>query len=245
MRSGNPALNDRTFEQFNVYNSVQTMTIEGTATKTGMLLVLTVAAAAITWNQFLNQNPIVTPVMIGGFIVGLIFAIVTCFKPTWSPITSPIYAVAEGLALGGLSAIVESRYPGIAFQAVSLTFGTLFALLIVYRAGWIRATEKFKLGVVAATGGICLVYIVSLVLNLFGAAFPYIHGSGPIGIGFSLFVVVIAALNLVLDFDFIEQGATRGAPKYMEWYGAFGLMVTLIWLYIEILRLVTKLRGRD
>ena len=136
-------------------------------------------------------------------------------------------------------------YPDIVFQAVSLTFGTLFALLIAYKSGWIKATENFKLGVVAATGGICMVYLVSIVMGFFGTTIPFIHESGWIGIGFSLFVIVIAALNLVLDFDFIEKGAEHGAPKYMEWYGAFGLMVTLVWLYIEILRLLAKLNSRD
>ncbi len=245
MRSGNPALNAKTFERFDVYEPARTMTINGTVTRTAMLLILVVAAAAITWNQFFQQNANVMPLMIGGLIVGLIFAIVTCFKPTWSPVTAPIYALAEGLFLGGLSAIFESMYPDIAFQAVSLTFGTLFGLLIAYRSGLIKATENFKLGVFAATSGICLVYLVGWIMSLFGSGIPYIHESGWIGIAFSGFVVVIAALNLVLDFDFIENGAARGAPKYMEWYAAFGLMVTLIWLYIEILILLSKLRSRN
>jgi uncharacterized YccA/Bax inhibitor family protein len=158
--------------------------------------------------------------------------------------TAPIYAALEGLALGGISAVFESRYPGIVSQAVFLTFGTLAALLIAYRSGWIKATENFKLGVVAATGGIFFVYLISFVLSFFGVSIPLIHGSGVFGILFSLFVVVIAALNLVLDFDFIEQGAEQGAPKYMEWFAAFGLMVTLIWLYLEILRLLSKLQQR-
>ncbi len=245
MRSGNPALNAKTFERFDVYEPARTMTIDGTVTRTGMLLILVVVAAAITWNQFLQQNPIYKPLMYGGLIVGLIFAVVTCFKPTWSPVTAPIYAVAEGLFLGGLSAIFETMYPNIVFQAVCLTFGTLFGLLIAYRSGLIKATENFKLGVFAATSGICLVYLIGWIMSFFGSGIPYIHDSGWIGIGFSLFVVVIAALNLVLDFDFIEHGAERGAPKYMEWYAAFGLMVTLIWLYIEILRLLAKLRSRN
>jgi uncharacterized YccA/Bax inhibitor family protein len=158
--------------------------------------------------------------------------------------TAPIYALLEGLFLGGISAIFEAQYPGIVIQAVSLTFGTLFCLLLAYRSGIIKVTENFKLGVAAATGGIALIYLATLVLGLFGVRMPFIHESGLIGIGFSLFVVVIAALNLVLDFDFIESGAKSGAPKYMEWYAAFGLMVTLIWLYIEILRLLAKLRSR-
>lgn len=171
-------------------------------------------------------------------------ALVTVFKKTWSPVTAPVYALLEGLFIGGFSAMLELQFPGIAMQAAGLTFGTLFCLLLAYKFGMIRVSENFKLGVFAATGGIMLVYLVSMVLGFFGTTIPYIHGSGAIGIGFSLLVVGIAAMNLVLDFDFIETGVQRGAPKYMEWYGAFGLMVTLIWLYIEMLRLLAKLRSR-
>jgi uncharacterized YccA/Bax inhibitor family protein len=159
-------------------------------------------------------------------------------------VTGPIYALLEGLFLGGISAVLNAQMPGIVIQAVGLTFGTLACLLVAYRTGIIKAAENFKLGVVAATGGICLLYMVSIVMGFFGGSIPMIHSSSPMGIGFSLFVVVIAALNLVLDFDFIEQGAEHGAPKYMEWYAAFGLMVTLVWLYLEILRLLAKLNSR-
>lgn len=175
-------------------------------------------------------------------IAGLVVAMVTIFKKTWAPLTAPLYAVIEGVVIGGISAIAEAQFQGIVFQAASLTFGTLLALLVAYRTGVIKVTERFRLGVVAATGGIFVVYLISLGLGFFGVNVPYIHTGGTIGILFSLFVVVIAALNLVLDFDFIERGAEEGAPKYMEWYGAFGLIVTLIWLYIEFLRLLTKLR---
>jgi uncharacterized YccA/Bax inhibitor family protein len=156
----------------------------------------------------------------------------------------PVYAAFEGLLLGGISAMYEQRYEGIVINAVALTFGTLAALLLAYRAGLVRATENFKLGIFAATGGIALVYLISMVMGFFGRSIPYIHESGLIGIGFSLFVVTIAALNLVLDFDFIERGAELGAPRYMEWVGAFGLLVTLVWLYLEILRLLAKLQDR-
>lgn len=244
MRSGNPALSSKSFEGLATYETSSAMTVEGTATRTALLLAVVVAAASVTWKQFAEQNPIVSTLMMGGLTVGLITAIITIFKKSWAPITAPIYATAEGLFLGGLSAFFETRYPGIAFQAVGLTFGTLFGLLLAYRTGIIRATENFKLGIFAATSGICLVYFVGFIMSFFGAGIPYIHEAGMIGIGFSLFVVVIAALNLVLDFDFIEQGAAHGAPKYMEWYGAFGLLVTLIWLYIEILRLLAKLNSR-
>jgi uncharacterized YccA/Bax inhibitor family protein len=245
MRSGNPALSKQSFERFDVFDQSNVMTLNGTVIKTGVLLALVLGGAAVTWSAVGQQNVNAGPIMTGGLIAGLIFGMITCFKPNWSPFTAPVYAIAEGLFLGGISALVNARYPGIAFQAVGLTFGTLASLLFAYSTGLIRATENFKLGVVAATGGICLVYFASIVMGFFGITIPYIHGAGPIGIAFSVFVVVIAALNLVLDFDFIEHGAERGAPKYMEWYGAFGLMVTLIWLYIEILRLLAKLRGRD
>ena len=183
------------------------------------------------------------PYMMGGLFIGFILAMITIFKKEWSPVTSPVYALCEGVFLGGLSALMELQYPGIVIQAVGLTFGTLFCLLAVYKSGLIKVTDNFRMGIVAATGGICLVYFASIVLSFFGAGIPFIHDSGPLGIGFSLFVVVIAALNLVLDFDFIEKAAEQGAPRYMEWFAAFGLMVTLVWLYIEILRLLAKLRG--
>jgi uncharacterized YccA/Bax inhibitor family protein len=183
--------------------------------------------------------------MIGGIFGGFIVALVTIFRPNWAAITAPIYALLEGLALGGISAMFERTYPGVAIQAVGLTFGTLFVMLLAYKTGMIRATQGFKLGVIAATGGIALLYLVEMVLGgFFHIQVPAINGSGAVGIGFSLFVVIIAALNLVLDFDMIETGVQGGAPKYMEWYGAFGLMVTLIWLYLEILRLLGKMRRR-
>jgi len=250
MRTANPALNNQTFEQ--VTTSGQSMTIEGTVNKTFLSLFILVGAAMYTWKMYfatvtpggIGDASAIMPWMIGGGIGGFIVAIVTVFKKTWAPVTTPIYAILEGLLLGGLSAFMESMYPGIVLQAVALTFGTLFSLLFAYKARLIRATENFKLGVFAATGGIALIYLVSFVLGMFGTGIPYIHENGIIGIGFSAFVVVIAALNLVLDFDFIENGAERGAPKYMEWYATFGLLVTLVWLYIEILRLLAKLRSR-
>ena len=249
MRTANPALNEKTFGRFDVYAAPTTMTVKGTATKTVMLLLLLVLAAGFTWSQvqaaaLAGNFQQIAPWMFGGLIVGLIFAIITCFKPNWAPVTAPIYATAEGLFLGSLSALVEMRYPGIAFQAVCLTFGTLFTLMTAYQAGWIRASENFKAGVTAATGGIFMIYMATWILGFFGVGIPFIHEAGLIGIGFSVFVVIIAALNLVLDFDFIEAASARGAPKYMEWYGAFGLLVTLVWLYIEILRLLAKLRSR-
>jgi len=226
--------------------SGEAMTLTGTVNKTGILLICVVATAAWSWNRFFHApaSDTVLPLVGIGGIGGFILALVTIFKKEWSPITSPIYALLEGLALGGISALFELRYPGIAMQAVGLTFGTLFVLLLAYHSGLIPVTEKLKLGVVAATGGIAVFYLVEFVLGFVGVHFAAINGSGLLGIGFSVVVVIVAALNLVLDFDFIESGVSAGAPKYMEWYGAFGLIVTLVWLYLEILRLLAKLNSR-
>jgi uncharacterized YccA/Bax inhibitor family protein len=243
MRSGNPALGAETFRGLPRAIGAESMTIQGTVNKTALALMILLVTATYTWNLGL-ADPRVPVLMIIGVIGGLIAAMVTIFRPVWAPATTPVYAALEGLALGGISATFEARYPGLVSQAVFLTFGTLGALLIAYRSGWIKATENFKLGVVAATGGIFFIYMIGFVMSLFGASIPLVHSSGTFGIVFSLFVVGVAALNLVLDFDFIEQGATRGAPKYMEWYGAFGLLVTLVWLYLEILRLLAKLQDR-
>lgn len=250
MRSGNPALKDSTFLDLSTGSVVSSgsdaMTLNGTVNKTGVLLLLAVLTAAFAWSQTLTPSGELAPqaslYLWGGAIGGLVLALATVFKKTWAPVTAPMYAIVEGFFLGAISAIYDARFEGIVMQAVLLTFGTLFALLFAYRTGLIKATENFKLGVVAATGGIFLVYLATMVLGFFGVQIPLIHESGMVGIGFSLFVVVIAALNLVLDFDFIESGVEAGAPKYMEWYGAFGLLVTLVWLYIEFLRLLSKLR---
>jgi len=252
MKSSNPALGSKTFERYQPgIQSAGAMTINGTINKTLILLALVVIPAVYVWDMFYAsgidtegglQNASLMYWMYGGLFGGLIFAFITIFKFNWAPFTAPIYAVLEGLFIGGISAIFEVQFTGIVFQAVALTFGTLFAMLVTYRLGLIKVTEKFKMGVVAATGAIFVVYMMSFVLSMFSINVPFIHTGGTIGILFSLFVVVIAALNLVLDFDFIEKGAEHGAPKYMEWYGAFGLIVTLVWLYIEFLRLLSKLR---
>ena len=244
MRSGNPALTADTFTSFRAVPGTEQMTLGGTVNKTALSLVILIAAASFVWNRG-AENPALGAWIMVSVVAGLIVALATVFKQAWAPYTTPIYAAAEGIALGGISVVFEARYPGIVSQAVFLTFGTLGALLVAYRSGVIRATENFKLGVFAATGGIALLYFLSFVLGFFGINVPLIHSSGTFGILFSLFVVVIAALNLVLDFDFIEQGVARGAPKYMEWYGAFGLLVTLVWLYLEILHLLAKLQSRQ
>ena len=241
MRSGNPVLKDSTFE---IPSTGARMTLAGTVNKTAMLLALTLITSVYTWGQFAQtRDPSsVQGLMLVGAIGGFIVAMITVFKAHLSPYTAPAYALLEGLFLGGISAMFEAKMPGVVVQAVGLTFGTLFCLLAAYRSGLIKATENFKLGVVAATGGIFLLYLVNIVMGFFGHSIGFIHQSGTFGILFSAFVVVIAALNLVLDFDFIERAAEQGAPKYMEWYGAFGLLVTLIWLYLEILRLLGKSR---
>jgi len=243
MRSGNPALHADTFSRAPAMPGVEQMTLGGTVNKTALSLFILLIAASFVWNRG-AADPALPLWTIGGVIGGLIVAIATVVKKTWAPVTTPLYAAFEGVALGGISVIFESQYPGIVSQAVFLTFGTLAALLVAYRSGLVKATENFKLGIVAATGGIALLYLLSFILGFFGMSVPLIHSSGTWGILFSMFVVVIAALNLVLDFDFIETGVERGAPKYMEWYGAFGLLVTLVWLYLEILRLLSKLNSR-
>jgi uncharacterized YccA/Bax inhibitor family protein len=254
MKTSNPALGDKTFQdlanrgQFGgLIDATDRMTLSGTVNKTGILLLCSLATACYTWRQFLVSRDAssVGGLMGLGLIGGFIVAMVTIFKQQWAPVTAPIYALLEGLALGGISAMSELRYPGIGIEAVSLTFGTLFVLLAAYRSGLIQVTDKFRLGIVAATGGIAVFYVLQMVLGIFGVHFTSINGATPVGILFSLFVVAIAALNLVLDFDFIERGVSVGAPKYMEWYGAFGIMVTLVWLYLEMLRLLSKMRSRN
>lgn len=245
MRTGNPLLSDKAFNT-HLGTADQHMTINGTVNKTAILLFISVMCAAWPWSMTLQQGSgsALTALIPIGAIVGFILALIISFKAHTAPYLAPIYAAFQGLFLGALSATFELRYPGIVVQAIALTFGTLACLLIAYKAKLIKATENFKLGIFAATGAVALLYLISFVLSFFGIQIPYIHGSGLIGIGFSAVVVTIAALNLVLDFDFIENGAANNNPKYMEWYGAFGLIVTLFWLYLEILRLLAKLRER-
>ena len=239
MRSGNPALQASTFKKHLTSSVKSKMTLSGTVNKTGISLLLVIISAGYTWG-----NPSMHIMMIPAGIVGFILALATVFKPTIGHITVPAYAVAQGILLGVISMYFNSMYPGIVVQAVFLTFGTLGALLLAYKSGLIAATENFKLGIAAATGGIAILYLINFIMGFFGSGIGIISSNNNMGILFSGFVVVIAALNLVLDFDFIEEGAEMGAPKYMEWYGAFGLLVTLIWLYLEILRLLAKLQSR-
>jgi len=222
------------------------MTINGTINKIGIMLLLVIAAAAYTWKMVMGTNPAPagTLAMVGA-IGGFIMALVTVFRPQSSAITAPIYAILEGLFLGAISAIINAAYPGVAVQAVLLTIGTLFTMLFLYRSGRIRATPRFRRGVMMATGAVFFAYLISWIMSLFGMPMGFMHSSGPLGILINLVIIVIAALNLIMDFDFIEKGSQMGAPKFMEWYGAFGLMVTLIWLYIEFLRLLSRFAGRD
>jgi uncharacterized YccA/Bax inhibitor family protein len=241
-RTSNPALLG---DAFGRSASGPVMTLQGTINKTGLLLLMCIAGAVTTWDLALQNSPLVNVLLGVGVFGGLIVAFVTIFKKEWAPVTAPLYAILEGLALGGISCLLNLRYPGIAIEAVALTFGVFIVMLVLYMTRIIRATPLVVRGVIAATGAIFLVYVVNMVLHLFGTQIPFINSAGAVGIGFSLVVVVVAAFNLVLDFALIEEGAQSGAPRYMEWYGAFALMVTLIWLYIEILRLLSKLNSRQ
>jgi uncharacterized YccA/Bax inhibitor family protein len=248
MRTANPLLRADTFD-VRARSEQSTMTILGTVHKTGFLVLIVFAVAMWLWKEFPVRAGAIPaglyPWLIGGAIGGLVTALVTSFKKEIAFVTAPLYAACEGLVLGGISALFDALYPGIAIQATGLTATTLLALLFAYRSGLIRATENFKLGVTAATGAIMLMYLASWILGMFGVPLPFLHGNGVLSIGISMVIVVIAALNLVLDFDFIEQGQEQGAPKHMEWYAAFGLLVTLVWLYIETIRLLAKLQSRD
>lgn len=251
MRSNNPVLREKSFQ--GLFADGERMTMNGTVAKTGLLLALCLVTAFWTWSRFDTAMAggqvqvavgAISPYMWGGLIAGFILAMVTIFKKSWAGVTAPLYALAEGFALGGISAFFEMQFKGIVIQAVGLTFGVLAVMLVAYRAGWIRVTDKFRMGVVGATGAIALLYLVDIGLSSFTSipGIGFIHESGALGIGFSLLVVGLAALNLVLDFDLIDQATSHGAPKYMEWYCAFGLMLTLVWLYLELLRLLAKSR---
>jgi uncharacterized YccA/Bax inhibitor family protein len=246
MRTANPALKDTTFARVSpaALGAARTMTLDGAVNKTLLLVLLTVTAATFTWREAMVGSPTLPLWTWLGAFGGMGAAFVTIFRNQWAPVTAPLYAALEGLFLGGFSAMLDRAYPGIVPQAVALTVGALFCLLLAYRSGLIRASENFKLGITAATGAIALIYLAGFVMSLFGAEMPLLHESSLMGIGFSLFVVAVAALNLVLDFDFIEQGSEMGLPAYMEWYAGFGLLITLVWLYIEFLRLLLKLNSR-
>jgi uncharacterized YccA/Bax inhibitor family protein len=244
-RSGNPSLTERVFaSQPRPAFGAERMTLQGSINKAFLLLVVLLAGAFWPWSQYLGNGDVSvvsTSLMVGAF-GGLIVGMIISFKAELAPYLAVPYAALEGLAIGGISALLEAKYPGIAIQAVGLTFAVLAVMLVAYKLGLIRATERFRAIVIGATGAIALVYVVSMVLGLFHVSVPLLNSSSPLGIILSLVIVGVAALNLILDFDFIESGAARGAPRYMEWYAAFGLLVTMVWLYMEILRLLSKTR---
>jgi uncharacterized YccA/Bax inhibitor family protein len=245
----NPALTKQTFRAVGRAESADTaMTLNGTLVKTGILTLLLVVAGAVSWQTVRAENVLWVPMLLGGCLGGLAVALVTIFVPRLAPWTAPLYAALEGLALGVLSAVTESVFSGIVFQAAVLTVSVLGIMLFLYLTRIIQPTRRFSIAVVSATCAICLFYLVSIVLMFCGVGVSFInemlYGNGVLGIGFSLFVVGIAALNLILDFGLIEAGVATGAPKYMEWYGGFSLLVTLVWLYLEVLRLLAKLRSR-
>lgn len=251
-KSGNPTLSSKIFNNTLADSSNGTMTARGTINKFGFLFLMVIAGAAFTWHLYSQgKDQTMMPLMFAGVFGGLITAIIISFKPKWAPFLAPAYGLLEGLFIGALSAIMNDvfaeSYPGIVIQAVGLTLGVAIAMFLLYNFRIIQPTQKFKSVVISATMGIAIFYGISLLLRLFGVQMDFLHmgNNSLLGIGISLFVVVIAALNLILDFDMIEQGAEMGAPKYMEWYGAFGLLVTIVWLYVEMLRLLSRFSSRD
>ncbi len=250
-KSSNPILKEKAFNKEATFSRSSVMTINGTIEKTGILIFVLIISASYTWGKFFNSGDMENAMgsmggwLIGGALGGFAVAIALMFMKKYAAFLAPIYAVLEGVFLGAISAIFESMYPGIVMNAVLGTFGTFLAMLFAYRTGLIKVTEKLRSIIIGATGAIAIMYLLSWVMGMFGVGMSFLHDSSMMSIGISVFVIVIAALNLLLDFDFIERGSAAGAPKYMEWYGAFGLLVTLVWLYIEFLRLLAKLQGRD
>jgi uncharacterized YccA/Bax inhibitor family protein len=247
-KSGNPTLTQKMFDKsMHIEANMQgTMSVRGAVNKFGFLMLMVVAGAAYNWHLFEQGQPsLVYTLMITGAIGGLVAALVITFKPNWAGYLAPLYGLLEGLFIGGISAIINAqfaeKYPGLIMQAVGLTFGVAIAMFLLYNFRVIKATEKFKSVIIGATLGIAVFYLLTMVLRMFGVTVSFMYDSSMLSIGISLFIVAIAALNLIMDFDLIEQGAERGAPKFMEWYGAFGLLVTMVWLYMEILRLLSKL----
>ena len=244
-KSGNPALS--VFDNTVALPGTGVMTEKGTLSKFFLLFVLVMAAASLTWKASADGVEVM-PMAIGAAIGGFVFAMITIFKKEWSAYVAPVYALLEGVFLGAISAAYNNAFakvaPGIVMQAVLLTFGAGIAMFVLYRFRIIKATERLKSVIFTATAGIAVFYVLALILRMFGVDIAFIHEGSLMGIGFSLFVVAIAALNLILDFDRIEQGVAAGAPKYMEWFAAFGLLVTMVWLYLEILRLLSKLYSR-
>lgn len=243
-KSGNPALNKNTFSNLPATFGEEAMTLDGVAAKSLILFAFCVTSGLFGWRLAAQQHELLGMLVLGSLLSAFVIGIVTVFKKTISPVTAPLYALLEGFALGAISQIFEVAFAGIVLQALLLTSGIFVSMLLLYLLRIIRATENFKLGVAAATGGIAIYYVVNLIINFFGKELPLINSTSGWGIGFTVLVIIIAALNLVVDFDFIEAGVEKKAPKYMEWYASFGLFVTVVWLYLEILRLLAKARSR-
>lgn len=247
MHSSNPALSDSAFRRIYATEvGAETMTMDGAVKKTGILFGLLVSTAIVQWYLMLYANvTFVVPMatMIGGMIGGLVLSLITIFKPQFAPVTAPLYALFEGFIIGGISVLFEFQYPGIVLPAMGLTFGVMAMMLTIYVSRIIKVTDKFRFGLTMAIGGVFMIYFITIILSFFGIYVPFVFSGGPFGVLFSLFVVGLASLSLLLDFDMIERSANARAPKFMEWYGAFALMVTLLWLYVEILRLLAKSRN--
>ena len=247
-KSGNPALSEKSFQNSIAIDPSQAMTVRGTLNKFGFLFLMVMGTAFYSWKEFAGGGNVI-PLIWTGVIGGLIVAFVIIFKKEWAPFLAPAYALLEGLFLGAISAIYNDAFgakaPDLIMNAVGLTFGVAIAMYVLYSFKIIKATEKFKSVIITATGGIAIFYFITIILGMFNINVAFLSQGSTFGILFSLFVVAIAALNLILDFDMIERGAEAGAPKYMEWYGAFGLLVTIVWLYLEILRLLSKLASRN
>lgn len=239
--TSNPVLSDKAFEAL---SGEGTMSIKGTLNKSIILFLLLLVSASFSWKLDTYDLELLSPLMWGGAIVGFILAMVTIFAKKYAKFTAPLYALAQGFVLGSISMVYSTLYSEIVLQAVLITFGIMAVMLVLFRSGIIKVTNKFRSGIIIATGGIALVYLVSFILGFFGIQIPYLHSGGPIGIGISIFIIIIAALNLILDFNFIQESCERGAPKEAEWFAAFGLMVTLVWLYLEVLRLLSYLNKR-
>lgn len=252
-KTSNPAFSESAFKNvFNAYSQQNTMTLKGTANKSLILLGVIFAAALVTWKMSFAGNALVVPIMTVALIVGTVFSFITIFKPQKAKVTSVIYAIAEGLVLGAISAMyemstmnAESGSHGIVMNAILLTIALFALMLYLYKERIIQPTKKFTIVLVAATGAIALVYLVDLIMAIFGSSMGFLHSNGPLGIGISLIIVAVAALNFILDFKNVENGVEQGAPEYMEWYCAFGMMMTLVWLYLEVLRLLLKFNSRD
>lgn len=240
----NPVLARDTFAQAQPAQGVAPMTLAGAIGKTGLLMVICAAASVSVWLTAGTLGPSLGTAILGATIVGFVVALVTTFVPRWAPVTAPLYAILEGLALGGITLIVNARYRGLPLEALALTVLAGTTMLVLYATRVVRVTERFRAVVIGATLAILLYYVIALVLGLFHVQVPFLHGGGWMSIGFSLLVVGVATLNFLLDFDLIERTVQRGAPRYMEWYGAFGVLVTFVWLYLEIIRLLAKIRER-